>query len=159
MPHRAPHLLVFELAGQAYALPLAAVREIVFRPELSRPAGLPSLLQGFFALGTELVPVLSLRRLLGLPEGEPGRYTPVLVLPGPHHPLALAVDALIDMAPADALTVDPHASVNGCVSGHAQLGERPVSVLDPPRLLLEQEVAGLAELHATEAARRAAWTA
>src|SRR4051812_6590060 len=69
-------LVVFHLAGQAYALELGAVQEIVLMAALSRPPGLPSMLEGFLNLAGTAIPVVRLDRLFRLPEQMPGMFTP-----------------------------------------------------------------------------------
>src|SRR5437667_9531123 len=112
-------LLLFRLGGRACALPADAVAEVVPLPLLSRPPGLPDLLEGLLNLGGQAVPVVRLDRLLGLPPLAPGLYTPLLVLRRPV-PLALLVEAVQGLVAVPAGDVRPAGtghSCNDCLEG------------------------------------------
>lgn len=144
-------LLVFRLSGEACAFPVKSVREIVHMARLSRPPGLPSILEGFLNLRGAAVPVLRLDRLFHLPERTPGLYTPLLILRGPDAPLALTVDAVsevLSVSEEDLLPVREADLFNGCVGAEAVLNGRVVHLLSPERLLLEQERRRIAEFQA-----------
>lgn len=63
-------ILVFVLSGERYGLMLADVREVVRAVRLTPLPDAPILVEGIFDLRGELVPVLDLRRRLGLPAKE-----------------------------------------------------------------------------------------
>jgi purine-binding chemotaxis protein CheW len=148
-------VLLFRLGGHACALPADAVAEVVPLPLLSRPPGLPDLLEGLLNLGGWAVPVVRLDRLLGLPPLTPGLYTPLLVLRRPAA-LALLVEAvqgLVSVPAADVRPGAPGHSCNDCLEGELTLAGRPVALLDPERLLLAKERRCLAALQAAEQER------
>ena len=72
--------IAFALGEQVYALPLEAVREILPMAQLSRPPGMPSLLDGFLNLGGTSVAVVNLGRLFGSPNPPWQLHSPLLVL-------------------------------------------------------------------------------
>ena len=155
-PRRA--LLFFQLGGQLCALPADAVAEVVPLPALSRPPGLPDLLEGLLNLGGQTVPVVRLDRLLGLPPLTPGLYTPLLILrPGP---LALLVETVRGLVSVPAAEVRPGPaghSCNDCLEGELTLAgvpsAPPVALLCPERLLLAQERRCLEQVRAAEQVR------
>jgi purine-binding chemotaxis protein CheW len=75
-------LLVFGLAGSAYAIPVERIREIVRMRELTRVPRAPEWLLGVVTLRGEVVEVVDLRRRLGLDTLEYGRTTRIIVLHG-----------------------------------------------------------------------------
>jgi purine-binding chemotaxis protein CheW len=144
-------VLVFDVCGEPCALPVEAVQEIAPMASVARLPGLPSLLEGFLNLRGTAVPVLRLGRLFGAGRPVPGLYTPLVVMRGEAHLLALLVDAVIGIArlPADGLLpVDASHSFNGCAAAEVVIGGRAVHLLSGGRLLLEQERQCLAELQA-----------
>ena len=148
--------LVFHLRGTVCALPVSAIREVVALPLLSRPPGLPSLLEGFLNLGGSAIPVLRLDRLFGLPDLVPGLYTPLLVLRQPEDRIALLVEAvrgIVTVQSADVRSVPGGDSFNDCVEGELTFGDDVVHLLSAERLLLEKERQCLAELQAVEQER------
>lgn len=67
-------LVTFEVAGQEYGLPLEIVREIVTAPEsLTFVPGSDDAVRGVMPYRNGLLPLLSLRRLLGLPSAALSR--------------------------------------------------------------------------------------
>ena len=154
-PARRP-LLLFHLAEQGYALPLADLREIVPMALLARSACLPAVIAGFLHLAGDAIPVLRLDRLFGLPEQPLGLYTPLLLLRTPESPLALQVDRVkrIVTPAADALVpVREGDSFNSCVEGILRIDEQVVLLLSLERILLEKEQQGLAEFQDREQTR------
>src|SRR5262249_25289681 len=117
-------LLLFHLGGQAYALPLHDVAEIVPMAALSGAANLPSVLAGFLNLAGQAIPVVRLDRLFELPELTPGRYTPLILVRHPDSRLALMVENVsrIVTLPEDAvLPIDANESFNDTVEGMATI--------------------------------------
>ncbi len=147
-------LVVFDIGGRRCALPAAAVREVVHYPELSRPPGMPGILEGFLNYGGSVLPVVRLGRLFGGAAEPPGLYAPILVLRG--SPVALlvgAVRAVAEIQDGSLLPVEGEAVFNDCLAGQAEIGGEPVHVLLAERLLLAQERRRLDELAAQVAER------
>jgi purine-binding chemotaxis protein CheW len=76
------HLVVFQVADGSFGLRLGAVGEIIRVPGLARmPLAPPSLL-GLANLRGAVLPVVSLRLLLSLPDAPANEATRVIVLDG-----------------------------------------------------------------------------
>ena len=74
-------LVSFEIAGQEYALPIHSVREIVQLPEaVTRVPKATASVVGVIALRDRLLPVVSLRRLFGLPAHDNAEHDRVAVV-------------------------------------------------------------------------------
>lgn len=58
----------FELAGEMFAVPMGPVQEIIRLPEVARLPLAPTALLGLANLRGRVLPLMSLRRLLGLPD-------------------------------------------------------------------------------------------
>lgn len=152
----APPALVFEVAGQLYALPLADIREVVPMARLAATPCRPAVLDGFLNLGGVAVAVVALGRLFGLTDSPPGSHTPLLVLRHATPPVALRVYRVSHiLRPADGEVVpvrDDH-SFNGCVRGVAAADGRTVLFLAADLLLLDKEQQVLAEFQDREQQR------
>ncbi|RVT87564.1 chemotaxis protein CheW [Inhella crocodyli] len=59
--------VTFELAGERFAVPMGPVQEIIRLPEVARLPLAPPALEGLANLRGRVLPILSLRRVLGLP--------------------------------------------------------------------------------------------
>lgn len=142
-------LLVFQVADQQYAIAARDVAEIIPMAELQSPPGAPKVLAGFLNLAGELIPVVRLHRLFGLPEVPPELWTPLVVLRDRSRRLALWVDSVnrtLTIDDADVLPLPLPQVTNECVVGVVRSGKESLSLLSPQSLLLEQENRAVAEL-------------
>lgn len=149
--------VVFDVGSERCAFPSPAIQEILPLPWLSRPPGLPPLMEGFFSLGGEVVPVVRLTRLLGLADVDSGVYTPLIVVRGQKGPLALLVDRVRDvrgLAEGTPAPVGEDQSFNGCIEAEVLIDDGVVHLLSPERLLLEEEARRIASLRDVEVKRR-----
>jgi len=150
--------ITFDLAGMAFAAPLAAVREIVPMVALSRPPGLPRFVEGMLNLGGEMVPVLRLAELLGIGGQAMGVDSTLIVVGRGSGSSALPVDEVHDVTRAgkgeiELLPLDDRQAFNNCVTGELRIGESAFHLLAPDRVLLEEETRRLAEFEAIERRR------
>ena len=155
-------LIVFEAAQQAYALPLTDVREVLPMAELSRPPGLPSILDGFLNLAGQAVPVVRLAELfhpdMPRPEGAslPNLYAPLLIVAVRERLMALAADKVIEtITPRqfDLVPLEKGHSFNGCARGIVRKGESTILLLSPERILLDEETKCLEQNRSAEQRR------
>ena len=151
--------LVFHLADQTYAVPVAAVEEIVPMAELALVACGPSFLAGFLDVGGELIAVISLRRLFKLADKSRELYTPIVILKSAPQRVALEVDAvreIADIADEDAVVLGDGCVLNDFALAAVRREGTTVLLLSPERLLLEEEQRRIAELADMARDRRAA---
>ncbi len=141
-------LVSFEVAGQEYALDLAAVREITPAPtSLARVARSESLVVGVTGYRDSLLTVLSLRGLLGFPPAsEPDGREKVVVTAVRGVPVGLLVDRMRAIVTADPSRLEPPPPVLAArAGGESQIaaiyredgGRRLISVLAVERLFRE----------------------
>jgi len=138
------NLLILRLAGEAFGLRLATVSEIIRLPDLAHMPLVPPSLLGLANLRGVVVPVVSLRALLHLPDLATGILTRVVVIRG-DAPVGLVVDSierLLTIAPDQieqdekgAGTIDP-GLLDGVIKGAE--GASPIKLLSPSRLLRGQ---------------------
>ena len=151
-------LLTFRLADQTYGISLAAVKEIVPLPLLSRPPGMPSVLAGFFELEGAAIAVLRLDVLFGVANHATHLYTPLLVLQNLGLPLAVMVEEVSGIVSSQMSSIVPvpeNTSFNECTEGVLATTDRHIVVLSAERLLLKAEQQRLADFAALEQRRLA----
>jgi purine-binding chemotaxis protein CheW len=137
-------LLSFYLNQQEYALPLDRVREIIPLPdhiaELPRPE---TAVLGVVTLRDRLLPLVSLRALLGLPIDDLSKQRgKVVVMSIGEAVIGLAVDATREILRLDPGTVEPAPALLTRGEGDAEIvsicrlddGRRLVALLSPDRL-------------------------
>ncbi|PXA90442.1 chemotaxis protein CheW [Caulobacter sp. D4A] len=144
--------LNFVLAGQDYALALDAVAEVMAVP--NGVVALPrteAVLIGVFELRDEVLPVVSLRALLGLAERDVQAHDRIVVVRIGDRRLALLVDRISVILRASRDAVGPAPSLFNRASGEARIdsvlrlpdGRGLVSILAPERVLSDERVAQL----------------
>jgi purine-binding chemotaxis protein CheW len=135
-------LISFDLGTQEYALPLGRVREIVPVPDhVSEVAGSESAVLGVVTLRDRLLPLVSLRALLGL-TSEFQRGGKVVVVSMGKSSVGLVADRTREILRVDPSCIDPAPALLTRGAGDAEIesicrledGRRLVAVLSPDRL-------------------------
>ena len=160
-------LVTFEVAGQEYALALDVVREIIPAPEgLAFVPGADALVLGVASYRGGLLPLLSLRGLLGLPAAASQSLAKVVVTTVGGVLVGLLADRMRSVVPADPALIEPTPLVLAArTGGEARIkaiyrgdgGRRLISILEPEQLFAEDVMQRLgqdrsAALHADDAA-------
>lgn len=144
-------LVSFAVGAEEYALDLTHVREIVGYPEhLSVVPTFPHYAEGIMVLRDNMLPVISLAKLLGAEESEDRSRSRIVVLTGQDKgtaALGMAVDTVSEVlrVPEDTVGELPEYLAgrgNVQVAGICKLeeGKRLVYLLDPGFLLNLQEI-------------------
>jgi purine-binding chemotaxis protein CheW len=127
--------ILLRLDDGEYALPLGCVVEVVRMAALAPVPDAPGFVLGLLDLRGRVVPVVDLRRRLGLPAVEPGLSTTICVVEAGGRGFGLVADAVTDvrplLGPVEALEVAPDGSP---VDGVTHVDDRLVTLLDPGRL-------------------------
>jgi purine-binding chemotaxis protein CheW len=160
VPERRVSLVSFELGKQEYAFPLERVREIIQLPDhVSEVARSETAVLGVMTLRDRLLPLVSLRALLGLPaereQDEPGK---VLVLPVGQGVVGVVADRTREILHVDLTTVDPAPPLLTRGEGDAEItsicrldrGKRLVALLSPDHLFRSDLVRRLLSEQSTE---------
>ncbi|WP_414475353.1 chemotaxis protein CheW [Microvirga sp. M2] len=141
-------LVCFAVAGQDFALPLTAVHGIVALPdEVAIVPRTDGVMLGVMSLRGQLLPLVSLRGLLGLPAGGQGSVRPRVVVARIGAGLVgLAIDGMREILRVPASIIDPVPAILTRGNAEAQIqgicrldgGRRLVSVLSTDHLFRDQ---------------------
>lgn len=145
--------VTFILGGEVFAVEMTPVQEIIRLPAVVRvPLAPPSLL-GLANLRGKVLPIIGLRRILGLTEREQDEATRALVI-DTGQPLGFVVDRVASVISARPDQIEPVSGIQGAVKGELltgilkDVGGFPmVMVLDFGRLIAREfaEIASLAK--------------
>lgn len=134
-------LVIFRLGEESFGFRLTSVAEIIRPPDLARMPLVPAALLGLANLRGVVLPVVSLRALLRIPEMAGTTMTRVIVTRG-DTPIGFVVDGIdglvaltadrLDKSDAGAGSLDP-ALLDGIIKGDG--GKSPIKLLDPSRVL------------------------
>lgn len=137
-------LLVVEVHGHRCGLPVGAVVEIHPAVQLVELPDAPEVVVGLMNRRGRALPVLDLRRRLGLPARPIRPDDRLVVLSVPGREMALQVDAAVDVLTVPASTLDVAAAAEAVRSqGVAVLPDGLLVVLDMATFLSPGEAAAL----------------
>ncbi|MBF9198021.1 chemotaxis protein CheW [Microvirga terrestris] len=141
-------LVCFAVAGQDFALPLTAVREVVALPDgVAVVPQTDSVMLGVTSLRGQLLPLVSLRALLGLRAGgQGGGRSRVVVARFGQGLVGLAIDGMKEILRLPASSIDPVPAILTRGNAEAQIqgicrlegGRRLVSLLSTDHLFSDQ---------------------
>jgi purine-binding chemotaxis protein CheW len=146
-------LITFDVAGQEYAFDLDAVREIVTAPDtLTHVPRSDDAVQGVMAYRERLLPLLSLRILLGLPPAPFARNKVIVTAVG-ETLVGLLADGTRSLISVDPTRLEHAPAILAARSGgEAQIAEiyragndRLISILVPDRLFREDVMQRLSD--------------
>lgn len=136
-------LLVFRLAGEAFALPVLCVHEIIDPIRVTRVPHAPAWAPGLVNVRGAVIPLIDMRRRLRMPPAEAGAEARMIVveidLAGAPARLALGADAVEEVLEADTTALRPLPELGArwpeaFIRGVAPRGEGVVVLLDPEPL-------------------------
>jgi purine-binding chemotaxis protein CheW len=143
--------VTFALAGEVYALPVSHVQEILRITTITRVPHAPHPVRGITNLRGRVLAVVDLRVRLGLPEGDVGAESRILVTEARGRSIGLLVDAArqvlkilpsaVQEPPSDVLT-----ERTDFLCGVYHLDHDLVILLDVERVLLVEDGRALASI-------------
>ena len=133
-------LLGFMLADEEYAIDILEVKEIVRLQPITAVPRSVDWIRGIVTLRGVIVPIFDLRRRLGLPPGEAGPETRIVVAARGGEPAGLVVDRITQVlrVPHDRVEPPPHtiaAAEAEYLRGVARLEDRLEILLNLARVL------------------------
>lgn len=138
------HLVTFTL-GEVYGVPIGQVQEIVRVMAITRVPNTPAHMEGVINLRGRVLPVLNLRKRLGLSEQLVTKASRIIVTEIGSKVVGLLVDAvahvikvsadLVEAPPEEVLEVD-----TDYLTGVCKLKDRLVIMLDLERLLRRERI-------------------
>jgi purine-binding chemotaxis protein CheW len=157
-------LVTFDVAGQEFALPLSAVREILPSPdEVTAVARADAAVLGLTSVRDRLLPLISLRALLGFGATEAAdERQKVVVLKIGDSQIGLVADRARAIIAAEDMLVDPIPPILAARTGgesriravyRAEGGQRLISILSPEQLFRNDVMQRLTEGQQTDESR------
>lgn len=139
----AREFLAFALGREDYAIDILQVREIRGHVEITQLADMPAGLLGVTHLRGDVIPVVDMRRTLGLPPGELGLRSAVIMVRIERQLVGLVVDDVSDVLTLHDAQIRPATSlglpaIDHCLHGLACVDSGMLRLLDVERLLAHQ---------------------
>lgn len=157
--------VTFSVADETFAVPMAPVQEIIRVPDVAQLPLAPAALQGLANLRGRVLPIVSLRRLFGLPEREHDDATRAVVIQS-GQPLGFVVDRVASVVSVASQDIEPAARVRSILDteafagvinrGGGAQGQQLMPILDFDRLVARQFAAAGREVASGTASGAAA---
>jgi len=149
-------LVVFALAGETYGVDIYQVREIIRVPDVTKVPKTPDFIEGIINLRGGVIPVLDLRRRLGMDSRDVSREARIVIVELADELIGMRVDGVSEVLRIEAQQIEPPSPYiinidSQFVSGIARLNERLIILLDLNMLLRSEDRAELRKAAETAA--------
>jgi purine-binding chemotaxis protein CheW len=134
--------LLFSVGGMSLALPLSAVEKVELAVELTPLPEAPSVVSGAIDWRGKILPALSMRRRLGLPERELAASDRMVIARSSRRLLALVVDEVLGVSRLEKGELTGADSIYeglGCVAWAARTADGIVLIHDLELYLSEDD--------------------
>lgn len=133
-------LVVFDLASEHYGVDISDVREIIRMQNITKVPGATSYVEGIINLRGKVLPVLDLRKRLGLKVAEQTEESRIVVIDITDGEAGVIVDAVTEVLRVPNSSIEPPASMvtqgnSDYLRGIAKLSDRLIILLDLNKLL------------------------
>jgi purine-binding chemotaxis protein CheW len=137
---RVEEFLGFRLDGEEYCVWIRSIKEIIRPPEITPIPRSPADILGLISLRGTIVPIFNIRRRLGLPSGNGGPKSRIVVVVLDAGPVGLVVDHVTEVISMNPDALEPPPPTMGereasLVTATIRLRERIIGVLHLERLV------------------------
>jgi len=136
-------LVSFHVGSEEFGLDILRVQEIIRVQQLTRVPNSPGFVEGVINLRGKVIPVISLRKIFGLPSAEHDKQTRIVVIEVSRTVVGFLVDSVSEVLRVPADTVEPPPRLGKVkreyVSGVGKLEDRLLILLDVDRLMTDSE--------------------
>ncbi|MBP2017645.1 purine-binding chemotaxis protein CheW [Symbiobacterium terraclitae] len=137
-------IVVFRLDDEYYGADIAVVREVVPLQRVTPVPRTPDYVKGVINLRGRVIPVIDLRRRLGLPEGQVTKATRIAVAEVAGDQVGMIVDAVEEVARVSSDAIEPPSALmakldRDNVLGVAKVADRLITLLDLRRILVRED--------------------
>lgn len=138
-------LVSFHVGGEEFGLDILRVQEIIRVQQLTRVPNSPDFVDGVINLRGKVIPVIALRKRIGLEDRPHDKQTRIVVVEVSGNILGFIVDSVSEVLRIPADTVEPPPRLGKIereyVSGVGKLDNRLLILLDVDRLMSDSEQA------------------
>ncbi len=137
-------VVVFELAGEAYAVPVYRVQEIIRMQPITIIPRAPEYVEGMTNLRGQVIPVIDLVKRLGRGQAQHTKATRIMVAELPGQMVGMLVDNVISVAQLPKTSIEPPPPVvmsvdSEFILGLTQYRERLLILLNLDKILSREE--------------------
>lgn len=144
------HLLSFTLADKEYAVNIDGVREVRRIRSITPIPKALDFIEGVVSIKGRVIPIINLRKKLGLPAAESTDLNRVLITESNNHIFGLAVDSVVGVISLDEKSIEPPDEIlkkAEYLIGVGKINKRLILITDIGKLLSSEDRSGIAEVH------------
>lgn len=139
VPGELLQLVSFRVGEEEFGLDILRVQEIIRIQPLTRVPNLPDYIDGVFNLRGRVIPVIGLRRRLGLEKQPPDKQTRIVVVDVHNQTLGFIVDSVSEVLRIHSETVEPTPRLSKIerhyISGVGKLDSRLLLLINLEQLM------------------------
>ena len=144
-------VVTFRLADEEYAIDILQVKEILMWTEVTRMPRAPHFIEGIVNLRGQMVPIIDLRKRLGLEQRDRTKDTRIVIADMGDEIIGMVVDAVREVTRLPQSAIAPPPSMIAGVgaeflTGIGQVGERVLIMLDLSKVLRAEEIAAVRDV-------------
>ncbi|GAV26136.1 chemotaxis protein CheW [Carboxydothermus islandicus] len=144
-------IVIFTLNQQQYGVDIAKVYEIIRMTDITKIPNTPYFVEGVINLRGKIIPVIDLRKRLGMPEVERDKATRIIVVDVDGITVGMIVDSVMEVFRLNDVEIESTPSIindidSAFIQGIAIKDERMIILLDLNRVLKGEEKEALANL-------------
>lgn len=137
-------VVVFQLGKELYGADISVVLEVSPLLRVTRVPRTPAYIEGVTNLRGRVIPVVDLRKRLGLPATAPTKSTRIAVAEIEGGKIGMVVDAVVEVLRVPASSVEPPSPMFSKVDtenvmGVAKMDDRLIVLLDLARVLARED--------------------
>lgn len=141
-------LVTFRLGAEEFGVDIHALQEIIRMQTITRVPKAPPFVEGVINLRGQVIPVIDLRKRIGMPAATHDKSTRIMVVQLTRKTVGFVVDAVGEVKRIPSRTVEPPPPIvagieSEYIQGVGKLDDRLLILLDLNKLLSEQEKAAL----------------
>ncbi len=151
MPTPSTQVVIFQLAGESYAVSISDVREIVRMQPITPVPSAPEHVQGVVNLRGQVIPVIHLAKRLGLPVQPETPATRIIVAQAGQDTIGMVVDSVVKVShiPGDDIEVPEALAREGAslayIVGIAKMEDGLITLIDLEQALSFASTPGQAQ--------------
>jgi len=139
-------IVSFHLVEELFGVAITKVREIILMCDITRVPQTPHYIRGLINLRSTVIPIIDLRALFGLPEGEKRDDSRIMVLQVGTKTIGIVVDGVDEVLRISQDQIAPPPPTvaglgNGYLDGLVKLEEQLLILLDIDKILGQEEEA------------------
>jgi len=141
-------LVTFRLGDEEFGVDIHALQEIIRMMTITRVPKAPSFVEGVVNLRGQVIPIIDLRKRIGMPSAVYDKTTRIIVVQLDRKTVGFVVDAVGEVRRIPARVVEPPPPIvagieSEYIEGVGKLEDRLLILLDLHRLLSDDERAQL----------------